>query len=90
MTTTTVFAPTPLAPFVFQPTLDGQTYTVQITWSLFRQDWMLNIYTLSGQLVLTKALVGSPPDDDLNLVEFYFTTSTRVYRESSNTFEVSP
>lgn len=53
------FAPSTLAPFQFQPTLDGQIYTAIVTWNLFAQRWYLNIYTLGGALVASTALIGS-------------------------------
>jgi hypothetical protein len=50
----------------------------------------VNVYTLQGVLVCERPLTGSPPDYDINLIAGYFTTSSLVYRVSSNNFEVSP
>jgi hypothetical protein len=161
--TTFTFAPSPQAPWMFQPTLDGQIYTGVITWNLAAQRWYLNLYSLAGALVVAKALVGSPPaipiaavawtlgtatvttqdphgyppgativltiagvtpsgyngtvsalitgpstftyslasfpglatafgqvSYDINLVQGYFTTSTMVFRQASQQFEVNP
>lgn len=55
----TPFVPTPNVNFQFEPTLGGEAYTVIITWSLFGKRWYINIYTLSGTLVLSEALIGS-------------------------------
>lgn len=88
--TTYVFAPTPTAPYQFQPTLDGAQYTANVTWNVFGQRWYLNVYQLDGTLVCAVALVGSPDDYDINLVGGYFTTSTLVFRQSSQNFEVNP
>ena len=60
MATTFDFAPSALAPFSFQPTLDGQIYTVIVTWNLFAQRWYINVYNLSGTLIVATALIGSP------------------------------
>ncbi len=90
MTTLTQFSPTITQNFTFIPTLDGAQYSVIVNWNLFGQRWVLNVYNLQGVLILQKPLTGSPQDYDINLVEGYFTTSTLVYRESSNNFEVSP
>jgi hypothetical protein len=90
MTTLTQFAPTVNQNFSFQPTLDGAQYSAIITWSLFGQRWILNVFTLQGVLVLQKPLRGSPLDYDINLIEGYFTTSALVYRVASNNIEVSP
>jgi len=90
MTTLTQFTPTVNQNFSFQPTLDGQQYNVVITWGLFGVRWILNVYTLQNVLIVQKPLTASPDDYDINLIEGYFTTSTLVYRDSSNNFEVSP
>ena len=90
MTTLTQFAPTTNQNFAFQPTLDGQQYSVIVTWSLFGQRWILNVFTLQGVLVLQKPLRGSPLNYDINLIEGYFTTSSLIYRVASNNIEISP
>lgn len=90
MTTLTQFTPATNQNFSFQPTLDGQQYTVVVTWNLFGQRWIVNIYTLQGVLVMQKPLRGSPLDYDINIIQGYFTTSTMVYRVPTNAFEVSP
>ena len=60
MTTLFPFQPTLQAAFQFQPTLDGQTYNVIVTWNLFGQRYYINVYSLDGTLVLCVPLVGSP------------------------------
>lgn len=89
MTTLTQFTPQVNQNFAFGPTLDGQLYTGVVTWSLFGQRWVLNIYTLQGVLVFERPLVASPPSYDINLAAGYFSSSI-VYRASSNNIEVSP
>jgi len=49
--TTYLFAPSPTAPFQFQPTLDGEVYHVVVTWNLFGQRYYVNVMTTSGALV---------------------------------------
>lgn len=60
MTTIFPFNPTSQAAFSFQPILDGQTYQAIITSSFFGQRPYLNLYSLSNELVVCEALVGSP------------------------------
>ena len=89
-TTLFPFTPSVTQNFSFQPTLDGQQYNAIVTWSLFGQRWVVNIYSLQGVWVLSKPLRSSPQNYNINLIEGYFTTSSLVYREASNNFEVSP
>ena len=90
MATLTQFSPSLNQNFSFQATLDGQQYQVTLPWSLFGQRWYLEVYTLQNQLVMSKPLRGSPDGTDINMVAGYFTTSTLIYRTSTNNFEVSP
>jgi len=90
MATLTQFTPTINQNFSFLPTLDGQQYNVIVTWNLFGQRWVVNVYTLGGTLVLQKPLRGSPPDYDIDLIKGYFTTSTMIFRADSNNFIVAP
>lgn len=60
MTTYYDFTPTNQAPFQFQPTLDGQIYNAVVTWSLFGQRYYLNVYDLSGNLIVAIPLIASP------------------------------
>jgi hypothetical protein len=90
MTTVTPFQPTATQAFAFTPTLDGAQYNLIVTWNLAGARWYFNLYDLSGNLILAAALIASPDDFDINLVQQYFETSTLAFRESSNSFEVSP
>lgn len=90
MTTLTQFVPAANTNFSWQPTLDGQQYTAVVSWSLFGQRWILNIYTLQGNLLLQKPLRGSPVNYDINLIAGYFDTSTLIYRVGTNNFECTP
>lgn len=89
MATLFQFTPAINQNFTFSPTLDGQQYSAIVVWSLFGKRWVLNVYTLQGVLLFTKPLTGSPDDYSINLAQGY-TTSSLVYRVSTNNFEVSP
>lgn len=89
MTTVTAFSPSPLGPFQFQPTLDGVEYNAIVTWNTYAQRWYVNVYDQSGTLIVAIARVGSPPGFDISLVAGYF-ASTLVFRQATQTFEVSP
>ena len=54
------FTPVPNTNFVFQPTLDGEVYNVVVTWNFAAQRYYINIYSLDGTLIVSRAMVGSP------------------------------
>lgn len=56
MTTLIPFTPNVLAPFTFQPVLDGQTYNASVPWALWGQRWYLNLTAPSGANVLYEAI----------------------------------
>lgn len=87
MTTLTQFTPseTAVPPFQFEITLDGTSYTVTTTWSLFRESWYLSLYTLDGVLVSTVPVVASPNGYDITLVPGF--TDTLVFRGQTQNFE---
>lgn len=87
--TTFNFSPSEVAPYQFQPTLDGQVYNAVVTWNVFGQRYYLNLYDLTGALVLATAMVGSPLDYDISLVAGYF-DSKLVYRVSNQQIVVTP
>jgi hypothetical protein len=63
MTTYTPFLPPPLAssgPFGFSPTLDFQAANGLVPWSLFGRRWYFQLTDTGGNLVVLRALVGSP------------------------------
>lgn len=92
MATVTLFQPTSTQVFSFTPTLDGQQYSLIVTWNLAGARWYINLYTLDGVLILCRALIASPADDPagIDLVEGYFATSRLVFREDTKNFEVAP
>ena len=54
------FTPSASAPFVFQPTLDGETYSGIVTWGLFGQRPYLTISDLAGNVIVSEAMISSP------------------------------
>lgn len=46
----------------FMPTLDGKQYNCTVTWNLGGQRYYLNVFTLSGDRVLSIAIVETPAD----------------------------
>ncbi len=59
MTTRTPFQPSSATAFTFQATLDGEQYTVVVTYNLFGQRYYASVYDLSGNLVSSRGLVSS-------------------------------
>ncbi len=60
MTTFTLFQPTSTSAFQFQATFDGQPYIVRVPWLFFGQRWYVEIYDQQQNLIVNKALAGSP------------------------------
>lgn len=83
------FSPSVLAPFQFQATLDGNNYAVVITWSLFGQRYYINVFDLSNNLVVSQAMVGSPNNYPINLVNGYFKSVLAFYPQQ-NQFVITP
>jgi len=90
MTTITKFNPTATTNFQFNPILDGTTYVAICTWNAYGQRYYISLYNNYGTLIMTRPIIGSPDNYNVNLLIGYFTTSTLVYRSSSQNFEVNP
>ena len=90
MTTYITFNQPPNQPFQFALTLDGGSYSASVPWSLFGQRYYFLLKTLDGSTVLNIPRIGSPLNYDINLIAGYFTTSSVVWREDSNQFEINP
>ena len=88
--TQTAFTPTAAGAFQFNATLDGGAYVCTVTWNVYAQRWYLNIYSITGTLIVARALIASNPAFPINLVFGYFTTSTMVFDDSTQIFTVSP
>ena len=84
------FQPSTTAPFSFNATLDNVSYVITIPWNAYGLRYYVNIYDTSNNLVMTKPLIGSPNEYDINLLFGYFTISKMVFRVSSQNFEITP
>jgi hypothetical protein len=90
MTTIVNFKPTGSTPFSFNATLDSNPYVITIPWNAYGLRYYINIYDTSNNLVMVKPLIASPDTYNINLLFGYFTTSTLVFRDSSQNFEITP
>lgn len=87
--TTFAFVPSSTSPFSFQPTFDGATYNVTVTWNIFGLRYYLNCSDMSGNPIFTLPLIGSPITDDISITAGYF-DSTLVYNSDTQIFTVTP
>jgi hypothetical protein len=72
----------------FTPTLDGTVYSADVTWNIASQRWYVTITASDGTRIMTRPLIDSPLDRDINLLYGVF-TSTMVWRETNGIIEVS-
>ncbi|MHB8406246.1 MAG: phage baseplate plug family protein [Gammaproteobacteria bacterium] len=77
-------------PFSAILTLDGQAYTFAVAWNLYSARWYFSLTDQSGNLVVNQPLIGSPPNANIYLAPGIFTTSTLVYRVSTQNLEIGP
>lgn len=59
------FTPSTVAPYQFQPTLNGAVYNATVPWLLFGARYYLNLAALDGTQLLYTAIAGSPTGVDL-------------------------
>ena len=95
MSTVTPFAPTATEPFQFQATLSDSvlgtaTYNCTVLWNTFGQRWYLQVADQSGNLIANVPMVASPASYPISLVAGYFSGSTLIFTEGTQTFVVSP
>ena len=95
MSTVTPFSPTATAPFQFQATLVDSvlgtaTYNCTVLWNTFGQRWYLQVVDQSGNLIVNTPMVASPASYPISLVAGYFSGSTLIFTEGTQTFVVSP
>lgn len=76
--------------FTFNPVLDGVNCVAVCTYNIYAQRYYISIYDTARTLIVINPVIASPDDYDINLIYGYFDTSTLIYRESSNVFEVTP
>jgi hypothetical protein len=60
-TTFVAFTPTSIAPFTFQPTINGVQYNVSVPYNEFGQRYYVNVTDLSGNPIIFTALVSGGP-----------------------------
>lgn len=72
------FTPSLVAPFSFQPTLDGQIYRVTCPWNLHAQRWYMSIVGLDGTQILYKAISASPDGVAIESISWAQGTATVV------------
>lgn len=91
MTTFFSFTPSAIQAYQFQPTLDGNEYTIIVTWNVFGQRYYANCFSQEGARIFTLPLIGSPaaPNPGISLTAGYF-ASTLIFRQQNQVFEVSP
>ena len=89
MTTIYPFAPNANVAPQFSPILDGVTYTAIIGWNVAGRRYYLNLYSLSGVLIICTPVVGSPLGYDITLTPGMF-KSTLVFRAPAQQFETNP
>ena len=90
MTTLIYFDPQSTVNFQFNPVLDGINYIAVCTWNSYSSRYYISIYDSSRTLIVSRPIIGSSNDYDINLVFGYFTSSTLVYRASTGNFEINP
>lgn len=88
-TTYIAFNPTIQSNPVFQVTLDGAVYVVNVFWNLFGERYYIALFDTQQNLILCTALVGSPNTYNISLTGPLFQTLL-VYRAASSNFEVIP
>jgi hypothetical protein len=88
--TVIVFNPASTANFQFNPVLDGISYVAICTYNNYSPRYYINIYNAYNTLILSRPIIASPDDYDINIVEGYFTTSKLVYRASNRSFIITP
>jgi hypothetical protein len=70
MSTVVPFLPSSIRKFSFPAQLDNSQFTIDVTWNVSSQRYFINVYTVSGEWVLTTALVATPPGRAVNSVNY--------------------
>ncbi len=60
----------------FNPVLNGNTYTANITWNVFGQRWYLNLYDANNNLIIATAVVSSDDTHPINSISWSGNTVT--------------
>lgn len=76
MTTYFAFNPPSDAPFTFQPTLDGQTYTASVFWLFWSQRWYVTLIDQFGNRIFTLPLIYSTPTSQVESIAWSNATTS--------------
>ena len=68
----------------------GRKCTASVPWNTFGQRFYIQVVDQSGSLVLNTPLIASTTDYPINLVGGYFSGSSLVFFDASQTFVVTP
>jgi len=90
MTTFVTFTTSTKTAFQFTANLDNAVYSIVCPWNVYGQRYYINIYSNNGNLIMSRPIIGSPNNYDINLLFGYFKKSTLIYRTNSNYFEINP
>lgn len=90
-TTMLAFTPSPVAapPFSAIVTLDGASYTLATSWNFYGQRWYFSLSDQFGNITINAPLIGSPPNANIYLAPGIFTTTTLLFRASTQQFEIT-
>ena len=77
-------------PFSANVTLDGASYILSVSWNIYSARWYVSLSDQFGNLTTNQPLIGSPPGANIYLFPGIFTSSTVVYRPSTQNFEITP
>jgi hypothetical protein len=81
MTTIVAYTPSPITPFRFGLTLDGQAYVATVVWGLFGRRLYLNLNDTSGVLIFSRPVLGSPIGVAIQEISWYLGIATVVTAE---------
>ena len=70
MTTVIPFIPSNIKVPTISVTLDGDSYTVKVTWNVSAQRYYINVYSTDGTWVIATPLVSCPPGRDIESVSW--------------------
>lgn len=92
MTTYIKFTPDPnqTPPFTETFILDGASYSGTAFWNFAAQRWYLRLIDQSGNVAWNGPILGSPETSNIHLALGVFTSSTILYRATSEEFEITP
>lgn len=90
MSTIIPFTPSNNSNFQFQVAMDGSKYNCVCTWNMFGQRYYISMFDINNIRVFTLPIIASTNENNINIAGGYFTTSSLIFRGSSQQFEVLP